>query len=303
MSEIDYVFLNGGIVPRAHAVISPLDRGFLYGDGFFETTRILDGVALWLDRHLDRLAASCRETGFGTPVEVEALRSGVERVIEANEVRDGYLRITLSRGVHRGELADLEAAWPTTLVQASSMDLPPLDSPPPLVLAGSRYRIDEHSPLVRHKSLSYQANLLALAEARRAGADEVFLLNSADQLTEGAISNLFFVKHGSVCTPDVSCGLLPGITREVVLGLCAELTIPFETRVYGEEDIWTADLVFCTNSLRGIMPVERIVGPPDRTMPAPGETTGLLQQAYADLARSTCKAAASGRPESAPPQS
>ncbi len=115
------------------------------------------------------------------------------------------------------------------------MELPPLDGPAPVSIVRSAYRRDEHSPIVRHKSLSYQLNVLALAEGRAAGADEVYFLNGAGELAEGAFTNLFFVRGGMVRTPDVACGLLPGVTREVVLEVCAEEGIAAEAGRYAEE--------------------------------------------------------------------
>ncbi|MFO7955725.1 MAG: aminotransferase class IV [Candidatus Brocadiia bacterium] len=276
----DNVFLNGSIVPRAEALVSAFDRGLLYGDGFFETTRIHHGNALLLDRHLARLQDSCRQTGFGDQPDTRWIAEGVKRLIEANEVDTGYLRITVSRGPYAGRLTELEAAPPTVLMEARSMDLPPLDEPPPWTLVRSRYRQNENSPVVAHKSLSYQANVLALAEGRAAGAHEVYFLNGREELTEGAISNLFFVREGVVCTPELDCGLLPGITRAVVLELCSEHGVPCETGAYGEPVLLNAEEAFCTNSLRGIVPVERVLGPPNVTYTS-GPVTSSLQSHYA----------------------
>ena len=121
MSSAENVYLNGRIVPAREACVSPLDRGFLYGDGFFETTRIVAGRPLLLSRHLERLAASCAWAGFGRPLETVALADGVKALIDANGVLEGYLRITVSRGLHKG-LAELRTDSPTVLVQAHPME-------------------------------------------------------------------------------------------------------------------------------------------------------------------------------------
>ncbi|MHC4592269.1 MAG: aminotransferase class IV [Planctomycetota bacterium] len=284
MSRSDQVYLNGRILGRAEAAVTPFDRGFLYGDGFFETTRILDGKGLFIGRHLQRLAASCRETSFGPAPDAHELASATRRLIQANSVETGYLRITVSRGTYRGRLAELAAGKPTVLIEARPMELPPLDAPPALTLARSPYRRNEHSPVVRHKSLSYQVNVLALAEGRGRGADEVYFLNSQDHLTEGAITNLFLVTDGAVLTPDVECGLLPGVTRRVVLEICRDEGVATQVGVYGEVDLQAADELFCTNSLRGIMAVERILDCPTREL-ASHPLTERLQHCYAKLAR------------------
>ncbi|MHC5034582.1 MAG: aminotransferase class IV [Planctomycetota bacterium] len=284
MSKSDQVYLNGRILSRSEAAITPFDRGFLYGDGFFETTRILDGRGLFVDRHLQRLAASCRETGFGPVPDVDELAAATGRLIQANSVDVGYLRITVSRGAYSGKLTELQAAEPTVFIEARPMELPPLDAPPALTLARSPYRRNEHSPVVRHKSLSYQLNVLALAEGRGRGADEVYFLNSQDHLTEGAITNLFLVTDGTVLTPDVECGLLPGVTRQVVLEICQDEWLLARVGVYGEVDLRAADEVFCTNSLRGIMAVEKILDRVTREL-ASHRVTERLQRRYAKLAR------------------
>ncbi len=282
---MERVYLNGEILPWDEAAGSPLDRGFLYGDGLFETTRVMAGVPLLLDMHLARLAGSCRSLGFVYTPDMDVISESVRRLIEANGVREGYLRITVTRGVHEGALTDLEAPEPTVLIQARSMSLPPLEQHPPIVLGRAPFPINEGSPIAAHKSTSYQPNLLALAEGRADGADEVYFLNSRGHLAEGAISNLFLIRDGVVHTPEVGCGLLPGITRRVVLGLCRESDIPCEQGMYPESDILRADEVFCTNSLRGIMPVGVLKGCDERHLAAPGPLTRRLQQAYARYAR------------------
>jgi len=284
MNGAERVYLNGELTARGEAAISPLDRGFLYGDGFFETTRIVTGVPLLLGRHLERLASSCSEAGISGTPSPDELSLGIGRLIEANGVAEGYLRITVSRGLHGGSLTELCTGAPTVFAEARSMNLPPLDGVPPITLARSTCRRNEHSPVVGHKSLSYQSNVLALAEGRRAGADEVFFLNSQGRLAEGAVTNLFLVREGVVCTPDVSCGLLPGVTRGVVLELCEELHVPAETGTYTEAQLYAADEVFCTNSLRGVIPVARILDCPEFG-PASHDFTRRLQAEYASLVR------------------
>jgi len=284
----DCVYLNGCVVPRSEARISVSDRGFLYGDGFFETMRIVGGRPFRLEAHLERMRQSCLAAGWGGAPDDREIREAVEALVRANGVREGYLRITVSRGEHRGALTDLEAREPTVLVDAHAMELPPLESPPPFTLARSAFPVNERSPLARHKALSYQQNLLALADGRRRGADEVYFVNTRGLLAEGAISNLFLVWDGVVGTPDVRCGLLPGITREAVREICADAGIPLETGEYPEGELGTADEVFCTNSLRGIVAVERIVDTPPRDFTA-HPLTARLQGLYAALVRRECE--------------
>ncbi len=283
----DHVYLNGSILPRAEAKISALDRGFLYGDGFFETMRIVCGRPFRLARHLERMNISCQQTRWKWAVDVEEIERAVQQLVARNAVGEGYLRITVSRGPYDGRLTELEAREPTVLVEVRAMELPSLEAPTPFVLTRSPYGRNERSLLVGHKALSYQGNLLALAEGRRRGADEVYFLNSQGHLAEGAITNIFLVRSGTVCTPDVRCGLLPGITREVVTELCAEHGIPSEMGEYGEEDLAVADEVFCTNSLRGIVAVRAILEYPVKGF-REHAVTSALQDLYAALVRAEC---------------
>ena len=288
MSSGDFVLLGRDLVPRSEARVSPLDRAFLYGDGFFETTRVVDGVALFMDRHLDRLADSCRAAGFDQQPDAADLADDLAELIAANGLSEGYLRLTVTRGLHGGLLTET-AGPPTVFAEARPADLPPLDASPGITLAISPYRLCEDSAAAGHKSLSYQANLLALAEARSRGADDGLLLNSADDLCECTISNVFLVRDGRVLTPAQSCGPLPGVTRAVVLELCRELGLHAEEGRFGIDELEAAEEVFCTNSLRGIMPVCEVVGICPG-LPSPGAATARLQAAYAGEALRWCRA-------------
>lgn len=278
----DLVYLNGEFVRRPEARISAFDRGFLYGDGLFETMRIVRSAPFLLERHMERMNASCHALGWHMAPADDRLRRAIGELIGRNAIVNGYLRITASRGPHEGKLTDLAATNPTVLVDAHAMELPPIGSPPDWALALSPHHVEATSPVVRHKTLSYQAHLLALAEGRRAGADEVCFVNSDGHLAEGAITNLFFVRSGVVCTPDVACGLLPGVMRGVVLELCARLGFPARTGRYAVQELAEADEAFCTNSLRGVVRVDRFIGPPDSQY-GPAPTTRALQAAYAEL--------------------
>jgi branched-subunit amino acid aminotransferase/4-amino-4-deoxychorismate lyase len=279
------------LVERTEAAISPFDRGFLYGDGFFETTRVVQGIPLFLDRHIDRLMRSCGESGFAGLPGAATLVEDLARLVRANGTQEGYLRVTVTRGPHDGRLT--ESPGPATVfAEARAADLTPLDATGPITLAISPYRVSHESAIAGHKSLSYQPNLLALAEARAGGADDAVLLNSVDELCECTISNLFLVSGEAVRTPAESCGPLPGVTRAAVLDLCEREGLHGEGGRWDVADLQAADEVFCTNSLRGIMPVEEVIGV-SVGLPAPGAVTEHLRAAYADEVQRWCAAASS----------
>ncbi len=257
-NTIQMIYLSGKFITKDNALISPFDRGLLYGDGFFETTRIESARAMFLDRHLARLEKACHLTGWSPLPNIQELKEAVKSLIQMNKVDTGYLRISLTRGPHNGLLTDLRAETPTVLIEAKAMELTPLSSPSPFTIIKSKYTINENAPNVAFKTLSYQGNMLALAEGRQKGADEVFFLNSAGFLTEGAISNLFWVKKGELYTPDVECGLLPGITRDIIIEIGSGIT-NVHKGYFPEQALRNADAAFCTNSLRGIVPVIKIL--------------------------------------------
>lgn len=286
MAARERVYLNGEILALENARISPLDRGFLYGDGFFETMRIHNGRAFMLGRHFARLDASLHASGFQDAVDLHGLADSCHHLIRANGVSTGRLRVTVSRGVLPG-LAPDRPTRPTVFAQAAELKLDPPGRSGEIALGLSEHRISAQSRLASHKSLSYQANLLALSSGRRRGVDEVILQNAHGLLAEGAYSNLFFVRGGIVYTPHQRCGLLPGIARGIVLDLCRELGILSREGEYSPSDLWAAQEVFCTNSLRGIMPVKRIFERPSMHI-SHGAVTKALEEAYGALVVREC---------------
>lgn len=287
MMNDDVVYVNGSLVPLGEAKISAMDRGFLFGDGFFETTRVVGGTPFRMRDHLDRLSKSCLSTGWEWRPDAAHLCEATNSVIEHNGVGEGYLRITVSRGVHRGGLTELPAREPTILIDAHTMELKPLDDAAPLRIQPAPWRRNESCPLTTMKSISYQESLLALARAREEGADEVYFVNSEGALAEGAISNLFFITDGTVRTPSNDQGLLPGIGRDVVLQICREENIPCEEGSYAAASLFSADEVFCTNSLRGVMPVRKIVGKREKSFPE-RTLTVRLQRLFARRVLEEC---------------
>jgi len=252
------VYLSGELICRSKALLPAFDRGFLYGDGFFETTRINNGKAMALGRHLNRLLRSCAAAEWPRKPCKQEIHNAVSKLVDKNRVELGYLRITVSRGLHEGSLAAEGKSTPTVLIEARPMDLPPLNCNPPFKLFRSPYRKNECSPTAGLKSLSYQGNLLALAEARSRGADEVYFLNTAGYLAEGAITNLFWIRDGQLFTPAIECGILPGITREIILEIASYNELTCNVGSYTESELSGAHEVFCTNSLRGILPVRNV---------------------------------------------
>jgi branched-chain amino acid aminotransferase len=219
--------VNGEYLERDRPALRADDRGLLYGDGFFETVRVYGGVAFRLAQHLNRLRRSCRHFSMACPLgEDDALRV-VAELLSRNGLSDAYLRVTVTRGVHDGELGLPASSSPTVV-----MELRPLRVPPAglyrrgVRLHVSSFRVDPGHPLAGHKSLNYLPFLAARDEACRLGADEALLLSVGGQVVEAATSNLFCVRNGEVHTPPLASGALPGITRQAVLELSQAEGVP-----------------------------------------------------------------------------
>jgi branched-chain amino acid aminotransferase len=281
MSNITYI--NGKFIPEEEARVSVLDRGFLYGDGLFETMRAYHGQAFRIDDHLERLYRSCRELKLPLKIKREELKGAIGDLLEKNDLTEAYLRLTLTRGLHTGSLSFDTCSSPTLVITAREL----YPYPPSYYRNGIRaivasIRQNSFSPLSGHKSLSYLAYLLASEEARARDASEAILLNSKAEVTEGATSNIFLIFYGEVFTPPENAPLLPGITRKAVIEILPRLDLNCNISSILEKKLEEAEEVFITNSLMEVMPVTSIDG---RKVGGgmPGPITHSIARAYREL--------------------
>ncbi len=218
----EMVHLNGRLLPAPEARIAAADRGFLLGDGLFETLRVRQGRAVAADRHLARLAEGLAFLGFPPPP--PDLAAAIDAVIAANRVVEGSVRLTVSRGTGPRGVLPPEAPAPTVLISAVAA-LPPA-TPLSLIVARCTRR-NSFSPLSRLKTLNYLDSILARREAAAAGADDAILLNTAGGVAETTATNLILFLDGGWLTPPVGDGALPGIARARLLeaGLIAERSL------------------------------------------------------------------------------
>jgi len=279
MSEV--IYLNGSLIPRSQARISALDYGFLYGFGLFETMRAYGGWVFRLGSHLSRLAHSAEILGL--PIRALDLKDAVMDTIRANQLGDARIRITISIG-EGGMVPDPSTcSKPTVLILAG-----PCQPYPEQVYqkgfraVNSSIRRNSGSPLSRLKSANYMESILAKQEARAAGVDEALCLNEKGLLAEASMSNVFLVTDGRLKTPGLESGILPGITRETVLGLASQLGINALEQDIRLEELFGAQEAFLTNSLIEIMPLTEVGGEPVGSG-KPGPLTKRLMAAYKKL--------------------
>jgi aminodeoxychorismate lyase len=231
------------------------DRGFLLGDGLFETVLVIAGRPLFLSEHLARLARGCAILGLPTP-EDDVVRRAVDQALAGAGLIDARaaVRLTWTAG-SGGRGLDRPASLQPRLVATAA----PAPAPPgPASLAIVSVRRNQASPASRLKTLAYLDNVLARREARGLGADEAVMLNTAGQVACAAAANLFWVSEGRLCTPALDCGVLDGIARGQILDLARTMEVEaFEART-GAEALAKAEAIFLTNSLIGVRAVGRL---------------------------------------------
>jgi branched-chain amino acid aminotransferase len=255
-----YLYLNGEYIQESEAGVSVFDRGFLYGDGLFETMRAYKGHIFRLDQHMQRLFKGLELLRIKNAWTGSALKHVLYRLLELNKLKDAYIRLTVSRGVG-GRGVDIAGCDNPTIVITSREFLP---YPESLYRNGVRACISEKRMNCRNpidsqiKSLNFLNNILVRMEASERGVFEAIMLNHKGYLTEGTVSNLFFVIEGVLYTPSPEAGILEGITRQVVLEVAAEKGITVEEGLFSTKELYEAEEVFLTNSLIEIMPVSGI---------------------------------------------
>ncbi len=256
------VFLNGKFVPEAAAVVPLNDRGFLLGDGLFETLRVAGGRPFRLAQHLERLARGAEFLKISLPYTPGEIQKFAGQLVAQNELADAILRLTLTRGPGRRGYSPKPAGPPTLAMTLNPLPLVNSDEPLQWSLATASFRIPAGDVLAAFKTTSKILNVLARAEAEEKGADEALLLNTNGEVAETAGGNLFWVYRDSICTVPTGRGVLPGITRAVVLEICQSLGLETQKRIIKPEQLLNAAGLFVTQSALGIIPVAAFDGRP-----------------------------------------
>lgn len=254
------VFINGSISPPEGARVSVFDRGFLYGDSVYETLRTVRGQPLDLDDHLQRLERSARRIAIRLPRSPREITEAVLETLEAAGNAESYIRIIVTRGEGEIDLDPAAARGGSVIVIVKPLKLPL----PEYFERGVAVRVvhvrrnsrDAVDPAI--KSGNYLNNILALIEARQFGAYEAILCDAEGAIAEGSTSNIFAVSAGIVRTPPLDVGLLEGITRQKVLGLCQQHGIATQETRIRPEDLRNAEEAFLTGSVRGVLPITRV---------------------------------------------
>jgi branched-chain amino acid aminotransferase len=277
-----YLSTEGRPVDPDEAKVSVFDRGFLYGDSVYETMRTAGGgKPVELQRHLQRLQRSAAGIGFEIPFTAAEIEQAIATTHDATGNDESYVRVVVTRGRGPIMLDPRQSSDPALVIVAQPLHLPPREA----------YRTGISAALVtvdkaggglvdpEIKTGNYLNNIIALRQAIAAGADDAILCTSAGEVAEAATSNVFLVADGTVRTPHLRTGLLPGITRQVVCELALAAGHPVVEGVVHPDDLRAAQELFLTSSVRGIMPVTRLDNMPVGTCEV-GPVTRRLIEAY-----------------------
>ena len=251
------IFLNGKYILEKDAKLKHNDRGFLLSDGIFETMRAYDGKISCVVNHYERLKKSAVYLNIPFVMSLREFINVANGLLEKNslEERNCSLRVTLTRGTGQRGLLPPEKVIPTLMVSAF-----PFNSitPKPLKVIISKIHRNELSPLSNIKSLCYLDNIIARREATQQGADECILLNTKNNIACASVANIFIVTERGVITPQLEDGVLPGITRQLIIKICKENNFPIYEETISETDLMNAKEVFFTNRLIEIQPLVQI---------------------------------------------
>jgi len=254
------VWLNGKLVDREDAKISVFDHGLLYGDGVFEGIRSYSGRVFRLKEHIRRLFDSANGIRLAIPMTPEELAGAITGTLEANGLKDAYIRVVVTRGVGTLGLDPNRCQSPTVFIITDRIEL----YPPELyengleIITAATMRNHPNAVNPRLKSLNYLNNILAKIEAIDAGTLEAVMLNHQGFVAECTGDNLFIVRDGVLFTPPIAAGILEGITRDEIIAIAEDFGIKVREENLTRHDLYVADECFLTGTAAEVVPVVRI---------------------------------------------
>jgi branched-chain amino acid aminotransferase len=282
------IYLDGKIVPESEAKISVFDHGLLYGDGCFEGIRIYNGRVFRLTEHLIRLYESARSICLTIPISLEEMEKATVETVAANNLRDGYIRLLITRGVGPLGLNPYQCPKAGIIIIASGISLysdQKYETGLNLITCATRRPTPAAlSPQV--KSLNYLNNIMAKIECIQAGCEEGIMLNEQGYVAECTGDNVFVIKGGQVYTPTIASGALNGITRMAVIEVMHEMGLQIHEITMTRHEIYTADECFLTGTAAEVIPAvqydRRLIGDGK-----PGKLTADIIKRFKGLANST----------------
>ena len=275
------IYLDGQYVEEKDAKISVFDHGVLYGDGVFEGIRAYNGRIFRCEDHIDRLYAAAKAIMLEVPLSKEEMTEILLETCRRNDLRDGYIRLVVTRG--KGDLGLNPNKCPkaTVFCIAGNITMYPEEmytkGMPIITSAQRRNKATIVDPQI--KSLNYLNNILAKMEANRAGVPEALMLNHDGIVAECTGDNIFIVKDGVIYTPPIHIGILDGITRRSIMELAEKLGFTLVEKEFTLFNVYNADECFLTGTAAEAIPVSSVDGRVIGTGEA-GEITKALLAAF-----------------------
>jgi aminodeoxychorismate lyase len=255
----DLVWMDGRVLPAAEAMVSVSDRSFLYGDGLFESLPWNSGRLFRWREHWDRLTCGAHFLGIRIAWEEAQVRAGIRAITASLESPQATVRLHLSRGVGPRGYSPRGADAPRLILTVHPAPAMPLGGWPPITLKTCRtFAVATGDPLATCKSANKLLNVLARAEAEAQGFDEALLVNTDGVVTESSSGNVFWWEEGSLHTPPLTAGVLPGVTRGAVLDSARELGWTVSETAALPSRLCTSQGIFLTFSTRGLVPVRAL---------------------------------------------
>jgi branched-chain amino acid aminotransferase len=257
------IYIDGTFYDAATAKISVFDHGLLYGDGVFEGICVYDGRIFRLDEHLKRMYESAKTIGLHIPLTAEQFKSAIVETVRKNELKDGYVRPIITRGVGKLGLDPKNCERPTVIIIPQNVESYPLLTAgrnPAKAIVSSIRRTPTFSLPAAAKTLNYLNNVLAKQQATYAGADEAIVLDWRGFVSEGTGDNIFVVRQRVLLTPPLHASVLEGVTRRVVLEIAKSLGVEAGERELTLHDLYNADEAFLTSTSLEVQPLVEIDG-------------------------------------------
>ena len=256
------IYIDGKFYSEADAKISVFDHGLLYGDGIFEGIRFYNGRVFRVGEHLDRLWDSARSICLEVPMAKQGMTEAILETIRQNHLRDGYIRLLVTRGIGNLGLNPMQCKSPSVIIIVAAIALyhENLNRKGLTIVTCATRRCNPGALNPAVKSLNYLNNVMARIEANLADADEALMLNDAGNVAECTADNIFIVKRGQIVTPPVTAGALRGITRSVVFEMAAEFGFKTLKADITRHDVYAADECFLTGTAAEIAPVVKVDG-------------------------------------------
>lgn len=257
-----WIYLDGQYVTKENAKISVYDHGFLYGDGIFEGIRIYNGNIFKCKEHLDRLYDSAKSIMLNIPLTYEEMEQALVETLRRNELRDGYIRLVVSRGAGNLGLDPNRCPKASVIIIVEQLAIYSEENYRnglKTVSVSQRRNIpDALNPKI--KSLNYLNNILVKIQSNLAGAGEAIMMNAQGYVTEGSGDNIFVIKNGVITTPPCYLGALDGITRQAIIEICSNKGYTIKEEPFTMHDIYVADEVFLTGTAAEVIAVREVDG-------------------------------------------